>query len=52
MNTTKRPLRTSKYPANACLLRCDFNVPQDDAGNITCRQAHRVESLPTITAIW
>ncbi len=47
MNVNKKTIEDIPVKGKRVLVRCDFNVPQDEAGNITADK-RIVESLPTI----
>ena len=50
MNYQKKTILDAELSGKRVLMRCDFNVPTDDAGNIT-DDSRIVKTLPTIKAL-
>lgn len=50
MNYQKKTILDAELSGKRVLMRCDFNVPTDDAGNIT-DDSRIVKTLPTICAL-
>ena len=50
MNYQKKTILDAELSGKRVLMRCDFNVPTDDAGNIT-DDSRIVKTLPTIRAL-